>query len=94
MSASIGARLTGVREESQCRTGTKPSTIQQVRVCASLAGLIDASRSRSPALDNVALFPRFVLERDLHLGAIGDHIAVVDLHVEVGHFGNSQVAQR
>jgi hypothetical protein len=48
----------------------------------------------SAALDKVALFAHFVLEGDLHLGAIGDHLAVIDLHVEVGHFGNSQVAQR
>src|SRR5438093_1365085 len=35
-----------------------------------------------------------VLERDLHLGAIGAHLAVLDLQVELGNLGDAQVAQR
>src|SRR5947199_124002 len=35
-----------------------------------------------------------VLERHLHLGAIGAHLALLELHVELGDFGDAEIAQR
>src|SRR5919197_1346574 len=35
-----------------------------------------------------------VLERHLHLGAIGEHLAALELHVELRHLGDAEIAQR
>src|SRR5439155_12722856 len=46
---------------------------------------VAARRSRSLTL---------VLEGHLHLGAVGEHLAIFELHVELGHLGDAEVAQR
>src|SRR5690242_4972287 len=57
--------------------------------------LVRGARSERPATRRAAILRGpFVLEGDLHPGAVREHLAVLEMHVELRDLGDTEVAER
>ena len=69
--------------------------VDQASGTHSVVWLFIDSRQVQRVVRRPALSVPFVLERDLHLGAIGDDLAVIaDVQIEIGNLGNAEILER
>src|SRR5207245_1980472 len=96
-----------VLSSSLASSGPEPSapaaTVHTTNVASSVLITTDLppSAARRRAWFRIGARPRrraaasvFVLEGELHLGAVREHLAVLEVHVERRDLGDAQIAQR